>query len=499
MKRKWLIIIPALIICFIAVMSIVGNSMLNNNNNFKFKENIYINGQEMKGYSTEKAYQVVKDKLKTQMEDTTIELKYNNNVWKFNEDDMFVEDAVKSVVQKAYATSIEQRKTANAINGNNGNFKISFKSVFKNLDENINEIIKTINKEPVNSEVVFTPDSTPMFTITKSENGIEVDEQKLYDCLENQFLKTKNIYIDIPVNEIKPEKDENYYSDKLFKMSEFSTDLTNSQAGRRHNVKYALAKFNGKVVKAGETVSFNEVTSPQTLEGGYKNATVILNGVFTQGVGGGICQASTTLYNACVLANLEINEVHKHSLPVGYVELSLDAMVSDGYADFIFTNTSEFDIYIKTYVKGDRAYAEIYGKSIPDGYKITRDAEFVGNIPHRGDKIVPDTDKQYTNKVIYKGEYYRLKYPREGYEAKGFKNTYKGDELIKREEIRHEKYQPIDGIIIEGTEELPEGFVLPESDVEIIKPETVETTSSKKISQKIKQQNPTRFALNIYA
>ena len=146
-------------------------------------------------------------------------------------------------------------------------------------------------------------------------------------------------------------------------------------------------------------------------------------------------------------------------------------MVSDGYSDLIFTNNSENDIYIKSYVNGDDATVEIYGKSIPENTTIKRVAEFVGNIPHNGDKIVPDVNGEYADKVLYKGEYYRLKYPCEGYEAKAFKEYYKNGKLIDREEIRHEKYQPQDGIIIEGTQELPEGFVLPEQTVEFIKPE----------------------------
>lgn len=495
MKKKKLVIIPVLILTVVAICAIVGYSMLGNSKEFKFGENVFINGERVRGYSKEKAYEVVNKSLHNKLDDTKVVLVYNDKSWDFDKNSMQVDDAVMQVVQKAYNNSLDVKKIANALNGTNKNFEVTFKSVFKQLDSKIEEIIKEIEKEPVNSEVEFNPNGQPMFNITKSEKGAKVDREKLYEDLEKQFLQTKEIFVEIPVIEIQPERNEEYYSDKLNKMSEFSTDLTNSQAGRRHNVDFALSKFNGKVVKAGETVSFNQVTSPQTLAGGYQNATVILNGVFTQGVGGGICQASTTLYNACVLANMQIEEVHKHSLPVGYVELSLDAMVSDGYADFIFTNTSENDIYIKTYLKGDRAYVEIYGKSIPEGCKITREAEFVGNIPHRGDKIVPDTNKQYTNKVIYKGEYYRLNYPREGYEAKAYKCLYKNGELIKKEQIRHEKYQPVDGIIIEGTEDVPEGFVLPENQVEIIKPQTVSNTSSKKIAKKLQSQNPTRYAL----
>ena len=492
MKNKGLLVVVAVIIFAITLMSLVGNSMLNETTSSTFKENVYINGESVRGKTRQNVYNNLSEKLGKQLSNSTLKLTYKDKEWVFNEEDMEINSAVQEVVNKAFKYNVN---TVNALKGEeNGNFKINAKNVYANLENKVEEIAKEIECEPVNSEVNFNPNAEPMFIVSESRVGIKLDREKLFNEIDKQFLNSKKIEIEIPVIETKAEKDEEFFSDKLNKMSEFSTDLTNSQAGRRHNVEYALSKFNGKVVKSKETISFNEVTSPQTLEGGYQNATVILNGVFTQGVGGGICQASTTLYNACVLANLQIEEVHKHTLPVGYVELSLDAMVSDGYADFIFTNTSDYDVYIKTFLKGDRAYVEIYGKTIPDGYSITRGAEFIGNIPHRGDKIVPDTDKQYTNKVIYKGEYYRLKYPREGYEAKGYKNTYKDGELIKREEIRHEKYQPIDGIIIEGVEDLPEGFVLPESDVEIIKPQTAET-KIEGVAQKIKNQNPTRFAL----
>lgn len=490
-KKKRYLVMIAMIVSALAVFTLVG--LTSPNNEFKFDENVYINGESVRGYTKEKAESKVSQKLKQDIKDSKLTLKYGDKSWTFDSDELKVNDAVKTVVDKAYYQALNKKDYYGAVN--NGDFRVSFTSIYDNFNDKLQEIISSVQKDPVNSEVVFKPNQDPMFTITKSEKGIKVDVDKLQEQIENKFLKEKDVEVEIPIITIEPEKNEDYFKNKTRLMSTFSTDLKNSQAGRKHNVTFALSKFNGKVVKAGETVSFNQVTSPQTLEAGYQKATVILNGVFTQGVGGGICQASTTLYNACVLANMQIEEVHKHTLPVGYVELSLDAMVSDGYADFIFTNTSEDDIYIKTFVENDKASVEIYGNSIEEDMTITRDAEFVGNIPHRGDKIVPDTNKQYTNKVIYKGEYYRLKYPREGYEAKAFKNYYKNGELVKREQIRHEKYQPIDGIIIEGVEEVPEGFTIPKTDVEFIKPQASGENTSKVIAKKIKSQNPTRYAL----
>ena len=232
----------------------------------------------------------------------------------------------------------------------------------------------------------------------------------------------------------------------------------------------ALKKLNGTIVKPNETKSFNQIVGPQTESGGYESAIIIINGAFKNGIGGGICQASTTLYNALLLADVEVDEVHKHTLPVKYVEMALDAMVSEGTSDLVFKNTSDNDLYIKSYVKGDDATVEIYGKSLPDGVTVKRSAEFIKSIPHGGDKVIVDTNGEYRDKVIYKGEYYRLKYPVDGYEAKAYKEYYKDGKLIDKQEIRHEKYSPQQGIVIEGAEDLPEGFVLPKQDVKIIKP-----------------------------
>ncbi|MBQ0017126.1 MAG: VanW family protein [Clostridiales bacterium] len=470
-----------------------------------FNQGTYINGERVGGYSVEQASKFVSQRMSDKIDGISIDLIYKDNVWNLNQDDFEINEPIRQVVQRAYevknASTNSEEKTNSKIlnsvykNNNDKNFKVSIDKLIKNYDQKIDEIAKKIETEPKNAYVEFKPNESEMFEVKEGVCGVKVDREKLKNDLENQFLKTKEIKVYITTISCEPEISSDFYNNKLNLMSKFETDLTNSQEGRRFNVAHALSKFNGKVVKAGEKVSFNETTGPQTKEGGYKPAIVILNNKFTTGIGGGICQASTTLYNACVLANLEINEVHKHSLPVGYVELSLDAMVSEGYSDFVFTNNSNDDLYFKCYLNGDKATVEIYGNSIEEGMTIKRVAEFIGNVPHNGDKIIVDTNGEYTDKVLYKGEYYRLSYPREGYEAKAYKEIYKDGKLVDRQEIRHEVYQPLDGKIIEGAKEPPEDYVIPESDVEFIKPQKNTTTSVETMVQEVKKNNPTAFNL----
>lgn len=472
MRKSKKFVASMMLFGFVIFMTVAGMIVGYNDSKTKFTGDVYINGTDVAGYTVDEANKIVGEKMAKEIEDININIIYKDKIWKFTSADFEINDAVKNVVNTAFRTNkISNRKAVEFVANRTGNFQTALNEIFKNFDQKIDDIASEIETEPVNAEVQFSPDKNPIFVVLDEKSGVKVDRNKLVCDLKNQFSNSKDITVYVHTDSIEPSIKSSYFDDKLNMQSTFTTSIKGSQAGRRNNVSVALKKINGTIIKPDEIVSFNQLTGPQNASGGYQDAIIINNGKFENGMGGGLCQASTTLYNACVLANLEIEEVHKHTLPVHYVELSLDAMVSDGYADLIFKNTSKDNIYIKSFVDGDNATVEIYGNSIPDGITIKRVAEFVGNIPHNGDKIVVDTDGEYSDKVLYKGEYYRVKWPAEGYEAKAFKEYYKNGKLVKREEIRHEKYQPQEGIVVEGAQELPEGFELPKQDVTIIKPQ----------------------------
>ena len=210
-------------------------------------------------------------------------------------------------------------------------------------------------------------------------------------------------------------------------------------------------------------------------------------------MGGGVCQASTTLYNALLLADVEVLSVNHHSLPASYVPLSFDAMVSGSYSDLVFKNNLESPIYIKTSADDSEIKVEIYGQKFDDGITIKRRAELVKVLPHDGDKIVADVKGEYANRILYKGEYYRVKYPREGYESKGYLQYYKDGEMIEEKEIRHDFYQPQNGIVMEGVENPVEGMTIPASDVKIIKPQKVTKSTEEAIRNKLEKTNPSEY------
>lgn len=253
--------------------------------------------------------------------------------------------------------------------------------------------------------------------------------------------------------------------------SEYSTSLAGSDKNRKHNVETAIKCFNGLIVLPDEEISFNKTTGERTNNSDYKPAKIIVQGEFVVGTGGGVCQASTTLYNALIRSDLEILEVHNHSLPVGYVPLGFDAMVNDSTSDLVFKNTTGFPLYFCTGLKDEKVFVKIFGLPLEKGLSIETRSELVKELPHKGDKIIPDTQGKYSDKITFKGEYLRVRYPQKGSEYLGFIQYKKDGKLQSEKQVRHSYYSGQEGIIMEGTEDLYEGMTLPENKVKFINSE----------------------------
>ena len=141
-------------------------------------------------------------------------------------------------------------------------------------------------------------------------------------------------------------------------------------------------------------------------------------------------------------------------------------MVAEHTADLRFTNTSEYPIYIHTFSDSNSVSVELYSHKLDCIYR-TR-SETIATLDSPGDKVVPDTDGKYANKVLFKGEYFRVSYPKDGYEAKAYLQKIIDGEIVEEKEIRHEVYQAQKGLVIEGVEDVPAGITPIDTGVEII-------------------------------
>lgn len=146
-------------------------------------------------------------------------------------------------------------------------------------------------------------------------------------------------------------------------IASFSTDMAPRDAQQRHNINRAASKIDGLLVRPGEEFSFNKAVGLRGLEQGYQRAPAIVDGEIRREWGGGVCQVSSTLYNAALLGNLKITERHAHSRKVSSVPPGRDATTAYGVADFKFVNTTGVAIRIRAITSPTRLVVSLYGKA----------------------------------------------------------------------------------------------------------------------------------------
>jgi len=276
----------------------------------------------------------------------------------------------------------------------------------------------------------FDPDKREKFWVTNQRVGQRLDTERLCADIITALLNDENRVI-AHVVDVHPRDVKEVLGDIVLRGG-YATNFEDN-APRENNITLALESFDGLVVQPGDTVSFNRVVGPRTRQREYEEAKIIIDGEFVPGVGGGVCQASTTLFNAVLLAGLKIVESHNHSLAISYVPLGRDAMVSSA-ADFKFKNTTNAPLYIEARVidKGriNTAQVRIFGAQSEFTYKPRVETrikpmvtEFVGDVP----------GLFFTEKVICHGKNAR--------ETKTYLDRYRDGTYIDSKYIRKSTYK----------------------------------------------------------
>ena len=165
-------------------------------------------------------------------------------------------------------------------------------------------------------------------------------------------------------------------------LGSFTTDFSTSDEGRIKNLTNGSSKLNGTLLYPGEELSVYEICHPFTVENGYGVGGAYQNGVVVDSVGGGICQVSSTLYNAVIRAELEVTMRYSHSMTVSYVDPSDDAAIAGTYKDFRFVNNHDYPVYIEGYCANKKVTFNIYGKETrPSNRKVRFESEIVSQEP----------------------------------------------------------------------------------------------------------------------
>lgn len=214
----------------------------------------------------------------------------------------------------------------------------------------------------------FRTDGTP-FVYDRGCDGKRVDAISLTRGIE-KALEGDFEPVTLSYREVKRSRSLKEIRAETVLLSQYTTYFDEANVNRCNNIRLAAESLNGSVLAGGAFFSFNRAVGERTKERGYLPAKIIENGEYVVGYGGGVCQVSTTLYNAALLSGLKVSEFHPHSLAVGYVPPSRDAMVSGTALDLKFKNPAKTPVYIRAKATGNRLTVSIYGKSGGERYSI---------------------------------------------------------------------------------------------------------------------------------
>lgn len=287
---------------------------------------------------------------------------------------------------------------------------------------------------PTDATLSFRPQSAHPFVISGERNGRAIDKARLRG--EIQFaLAVGKSEVTATFNDLKPKVSKNYLQKETAVRATFTTYYGGSSDERKNNIALACKSLNGAIIDSGASFSFNERVGKRSKENGYSDARVISDGKFTSGTGGGVCQVSTTLYNAALRAGLKITEYHRHSLAVSYVPPSFDAMVSDAGSDLVFLNDSGRRLYLQAAADGEYIKVTVYGIESEYAYDFRSEITEVIEAKNRG--VEASSGEQPIA-------------PKNGLKSNAFVSVYKNGALVSSYLFRSDVYAPIDGVYIIG-------------------------------------------------
>ena len=309
--------------------------------------------------------------------------------------------------------------------------------------------LATLNQDPINAEFVKTSRTT--YDIKTHQMGRRIDREKLMEVVtyvENREIKEYEEIL-LPVEFVAPALTEEALKARLFRdtlssvTTHFNTDTPNNK-NRGINIGLATASIDGTILLPGEEFSFNKIVGPRTPAKGYQIAHVFIEGEIRDGTGGGICQVSTTLYNAALKANLSISERHNHMFTVGYVPLGLDAAVSYGYADLVFTNTTAYPLRISASVAANNSLT----------FRIAATNDYPSLYVSTASKTIsttPVTVQYIDDASLPRGTEVVSEQGMDGYVVDTYIKVFNGDTLIREEKLHRSVYQMLPRKIRRGT------------------------------------------------
>ena len=419
------------------------------------RDNVFIDDVAVGGMTYDQALALITEKKNAELEKIKVTLKHNSEVWFLTSADVQYKYDVKKAVDAAYGIG----RTGNLVNDvtkilelSDGRQDIKTESSYSmdSVKAKLDELATRFNREP--KEATFKLGAKGPI-ITEDVIGRNVDIEKTLNQIEKVVKAEETADVELVVNIEEPKlKDEDLRQMKN-RLSKFYTVFDAGYYERAQNIRVATAKINGVVLLPGQVMSVDKQVGPRTAVRGFMISKIIVNNKYEDGIGGGLCQVSTTLYNAALYANLDIVARKNHSIVSPYIAPGRDSTVFGGSKDLKIKNNRDYPIYIKSYTVGGRLYFEIYGKKESDDKKVVIRTTVVSHTA-AGMDVVKDP-------TLYVG-HYKIEFPpHDGYVIKTYKDVYLNGKKLETVYLGLSSYNKSNGVKLVGSKVKPGKVISP--------------------------------------
>lgn len=363
-KKKKIILISAIAATVVIALGVTGFCLFqsgvfgnsNSDSEFVFEEDTVVSGISIAGKTLEEAKELLTLKEESFIKPVSISVDADGEITTLTQADFEYTYDIDEVLNEIKNDTIDHTNE-------DKEYSVTATVTVDSVEKNAEKIETATNREAKNAYVSkFTPYAENRFEYAEAENGKELNTTDLSDQLKatiSQGVSETRIVAEVETVEAKIQIDD--LKKNIEKLASYQTVSTNSANGTE-NMKISLAACNGSVIEPGATWSFNECTGDSNLESnGYKAAGVIVNGELTSGIGGGICQSSSTIYNAAIRANMDIEERYCHMWASSYVPTGLDATIDYPRLDLKLSNPTEYQMFMECKVVDNTLYVSIWG------------------------------------------------------------------------------------------------------------------------------------------
>jgi vancomycin resistance protein YoaR len=423
-------------------------------------EDIDISGQTIDGAS-----KLISDKYDKEISNRSIDIKVADKEYSIKYADIDLKYNINNTVENAfnYGKELNSIKVFNLIrNPEKKDFDLEFTYNNETISNKVSAIEKEVNKDK--KDATLKKNSSGGFSITDEIVGAKLDVQGLITDLNSKIASTKegNVEVVAIVNADVPKITKEQLGKIDTKVSTFTTSFGGSTSNRAVNITVGTNTVNATLLMPGEKFSFNGVVGDTTAAKGYKSGGAYIDGVLVDDIGGGICQVSSTLHNAVLRLGILPDQRRNHSMTVGYVPLGMDATIYYGGTDYVFTNTTQYPIYIEGVAGGGKVTFNLYSNSSLVGktYSFPTDVY---------ETIAPPV-KYEDDPTLEVGKEKVDKPGSNGYKVKAYRVTYENGKEISRELMNNDVYKPSPKIIKKGTKPV-QVTPKPEEPKEPIKPD----------------------------